>query len=407
MRKEGFGKLVLLDEAINLIFEKSEEVGDEKVILDDAAGRILAEDVVTEVDVPPFNKSAMDGFAVIAADTFGASNTSEKILKQTGYIFPGMTPTTEVKSGECIEIATGAPIPDGADAVLMVEYTEKNADDITIYKSVAPGDNVIKMGSDIRKNEKVLEKGTFLNPRLTAVLAGVGVYDVPVKKKPVVAVCSTGNELVRPPAALEKGQIYETNSRSIIDGLKTLNCESIDIGIAIDEKDDLKAKIKQGIEQADLMLLTGGSSMGATDLLVEVINELGEVLVHGIAVKPGKPTIISIIDGKLVFGLPGHPASALSNFYILIKPLIARMTGQQKILERFIEAKLTRKIASTIGRYEFIAVKLNQSSGKFAAEPILKGSSAITTLAHAEGFIEIEENVEVVERGEKVRVHLF
>ena len=407
MRKEGFGKLVSLSEAKKIVFENAQEVGDEKVLLENAFGRVLAEDIVSEVDVPPFRKSAMDGFAVIASDTFGVSNTQPKILTQVSEIYPGSFPDKEVKTGECIEIATGAPVPDGADAILMVEYTEKENEKITIYKTVAPGDHIIKAGSDIKKGETNLAKGMILNPRQTAVLAAIGMNEVPVKKQSVVAVCSTGNELIRPPAKLEKGQIYESNSRSIIDSLKELNCIPIDLGNAKDTKEDLREKLERGVEKADIVLMSGGSSMGTTDLLEEVINELGELLIHGIAIKPGKPTIVSIIKNKLVFGLPGHPASALSNFYIIIKPLLMKMLRAEEVEERYTEAELTRKVVSTIGRYEFLSVKLIKEDDKHYAEPVWKGSSAITTLANANGFVEIDENIEVVEKGETVRVKLL
>ncbi len=407
MRKEGFGKLVSLETAKNIIFSLSREVDVEKVSIDVALGRVLAEDIAASVDVPPFAKSAMDGYAVIASDTFGASNTHPKKLNQVGQVYPGDYPDEQVTEGNCFEIATGAPIPEGADAVLMVEYTEKNDDAITIYRAVAPGENVIKAGSDIKSGETVLNKGVILNPRLSAVLAATGISEVPVKRKPIVAVCSTGNELVRAPEKLGKGQIYETNARSLIDGLREIQCKPLDLGIASDDKDNLRAKIVEAVQNADLVLLTGGSSMGATDLLVEVLSELGEVIVHGIAVKPGKPTIISKVSDKIVFGLPGHPASALSNFYILVKPLIYRMLGTAMPAEVIIEAKITRKIASTIGRFEFLAVKTFEESGEFFAEPVLKGSSAITTLANASGFVEIDENVEVVEKHNIVKVKLF
>ena len=407
MRKEGFGKLVSLDAAKEILFSLSKEVDAEKVSIDDALGRVLAEDIAASVDVPPFAKSAMDGYAVIASDTFGASNTQHKILKQIGQVYPGDFPDEKVGESTCFEIATGAPIPEGADAVLMVEYTEKNDDEITIYRAVAPGENVIKAGSDIKSGTKVLEKGVILNPRLSAVLAATGISEVPVKRKPIVAVCSTGNELVRAPEKLGKGQIYETNARSLIDGLREIQCEPLDLGIAVDDKDDLRAKIIDAVQNADIVLLTGGSSMGATDLLVEVLSELGEVIVHGIAVKPGKPTIISKVNDKIVFGLPGHPASALSNFYILVKPLIYQMLGTEKPADIVVEAKITRKIASTIGRYEFLAVRTYENAGELFAEPVLKGSSAITTLANASGFVEIDENVEVVEKHNIVKVKLF
>ena len=408
MVKPGFGKLASLDEAMKILVSNINIKGMEPVKLEDSLGRILAEDVIAPIDVPHFDKSAMDGYAVISQDSFGASNTSPKTLKLIGSVLPSQVFERKIISGECVEIATGAPLPDGTDAVLMVEYTERTDNYIACYKSVAPGENIIKIGSDVKKGEKILIKQTTISPRQLGVLAALGISQLMVIQKPKVAVLTTGSEIIKQGEKLEKGKVYDINSQTLSSALKENNCEVINLGFVPDEFEIIKDRIIEGIEKSDIILLSGGSSLGAGDLIIEVLNELGKILIHGIAVKPGKPTIIAKIKNKLVIGLPGHPASCLSNFYILIFPILRKMSGSRcQIPERYIEAILTRKVASTIGRYEFLAVKISQKADKIYAEPVMKGSSAITSLAEASGFVGIEENVEVLEKGEVVKVRLF
>jgi molybdopterin molybdotransferase len=406
MRKEGFGGLVSLSEALETLRAMAAPVGNEKVELDNALGRVLAEDIVSEISVPHFRKSAMDGFAVIASDTFGAGNTGPLKLTVVDSAMPGMASAREVKQGECIEIATGAPLPQGADSVLMVEYTEAKGEKLTVYKSVAPGENVVEIGSDMKKGTRVLKEGTRLNSMRTGVLASLGISSVSIRKRPVVGVLSSGNEVVSIGEPLSEGTIYNINSRTITDALLEQGCEVVDFGIARDRREELKSAISKGMEKCDFLLVSGGSSLGSEDLMKEVVSELGELLIHGIAVKPGKPTVVARIEGKLMIGLPGYPTSALSNFHILVLPVLDKMTGMRRE-ERIVEANLTRKIVSSIGRYEFLPVKVEEKQGERLAVPVLRGSSAITTLATADGFVEISENTEVLKKDETVRVKLF
>jgi len=404
MTKAGFGKLASLEDAIKILDENIPGLGDEEIEISDSLGRILADDIVAGIDVPHFRKSAMDGFAVIAEDTFSASNTKPKRLEVIDSISAGTISRKKVTPGTCSEITTGAPLPKGADAVIMVEYTECENSNLIAYKSVAPGENIIGIGSDVKKGTKVFDKGTVLNPRYTGVLSSLGISSVLVKKKPRIAVLSTGDELLTANEELEEGKIYDINSRTVIDSLRE-SCDVIDLGIAGDDEGEIKERILEGIKRSDLLLLSGGSSLGVGDIIKDAISDLGQLLVHGIAIKPGKPTIIGKIEDKLLIGLPGYPTSALSNFYILIIPLLQKMQGitpEKKV----IRAELTRKVASTIGRYEFLPVKVITEGVKFA-EPVMKGSSAITTLASADGFVEISENQEVINKGTLVDVILF
>ena len=406
MNKSGFTSLVSIDKARELIRKHICELGNEKVSLDLALNRVLATDTIAPIDVPHFRKSAMDGYALIAQDTFGTSDTKPKKLKVIGVGYPGRIPGKTVTRGTCIEIATGAPLPKGANAVLMVEYSERDGNNLIIYKTVAPEENLIAIGSDIKKGTRVLRKGFILNPRYTGVLSSLGMKEVMVKKKPIVAVLSTGDELITSNEKLREGKIYEINSRTIIDSLKQRGCEVVNLGISRDYRKDIEDKILKGVKKAHLLIISGGSSLGAEDMINEIVSSLGKVLVHGIAIKPGKPTVIGIIKGKIVLGLPGYPTSALSNFYILIVPVLCRMLGVDEKINS-VEAKLARKVASTVGRYHFMPVSITEEKGDNYATPILKGSSAITTLANADGFVEIPENVEVINKGDKLRVRLF
>lgn len=409
--KEGFGKLASLKEARKIIFGLIKEKGDEKIGLTNALNRVLSEDITAETDVPHFRKAAMDGFAVLAEDTFGASNITPKKLLIIERIKVGQLPQKELRSkeprsrtlqGECTEIDTGAPLPKNADAVLMVEYCEKTDNEIILYKAVTPGENIIDIGSDIKKGELLFRKGTVLNPRHIGVLASQGIREVLIKKKPQIAYFSTGNELLNLDDELEAGKIYDINSFTIINSIREQGGEVVFLGVLEDNKELIKQKIREGLQKADFLLLSGGSSLGEGDFMVEAVSELGDVLVHGLAVKPGKPVLIGKVKNRLVLGLPGYPTSALADFYILVLPIMERMLGSRKEA-RIVKATLSKKIVSTIGRYEFLPVKLSKNE----AIPIHKGSSAITTLAEAAGFVEIDENTEILEKGTEVKIRLF
>lgn len=406
MAKEGFSMLVSLGEALDVIVGNAPGLGFELAKTSDCLGRVLAEDVVAGIDVPHFRKAAMDGFAVVAEDTFNASNTSPGELEIIDSISAGMVSRRKLTSGKCIEIATGAPVPAGANAVLMVEYTEVENGNLVVYKSVAPGENIIEVGSDIKKGTRMFSKGVVLNPRYCGVLVSLGIQSISVKIKPKVAVLSTGNEILKGGERLEMGKVYDINSRTLIDSLRERGCEVFDLGVVGDDREEIKKKILEGVGGSDFMILSGGSSLGRGDMITEIVSDLGELLIQGIAVKPGKPTIVGKIGGKLVIGLPGYPTSALSNFYILVIPLLERMFGAC-FERRVVEAELTRKVASTVGRYEFLPVRIMVKNGRRYAKPVLRGSSAITTLASADGFAGISGNTEVVNKGEVVEVILF
>lgn len=401
--KEGFGGVVSLEKALGIVLSGVGRTKSEVVPIENSCGRVLAGDMIAGLDIPHFDRAAMDGYAVRAKDTFGASDTNPKRLRVIESVGAGSIPKKKITVNSCAGIATGAPMPEGADAVAMVEHAQEAGGFVNIYKPVAPMENVALRGSDIRKGQKILYAGMRLAPRHTGVLAALGMANASVMKKPVVAIISTGNELVSPGGRLGSASVYDVNSRTLVDACGHFGCNVRFLGIARDSKKELRKKIMEGLKNSDLLLISGGSSLGSGDYIAEVISELGELLVHGIAVKPGKPTVIGKVSGKLVVGLPGYPTSALSNFHILILPAINKMLGSTSE-KRVVRARLSRKIASAIGRYQFLPVKILENG---EAEPVLKGSGAITSLSLADGFVEIPEGVEVLEKGQEVTVSLF
>lgn len=411
--KPGFGRLAALGEALEVLMGHLPALASETVELRDALDRVLAEPIEAPIDVPHFAKAAMDGYAVLAGETFGASDASPKRLTVAGALSPGARQELRVRSGHCVEISTGAPMPEGADAVVMVEYTEpaeKNR--VTIRKGVGPGDNVIKPASDIRKGEQVLDSGIFLKPPQIGVLAAMGLQRVQVVSRPLVGLFSTGPELKPPGQDLGPGEIYDINVHTLRAALAADGFDVFEVPTVPDELEPLKAAIGMCLERSDLVLLSGGSSLGGSDLVVEAFAAAGKVLIHGVAVKPGKPLVIGAAEGpardgsgrveKLMIGLPGYPMSALSDYYVFVQPWLRRAMGARSEA-RFTDAILARKHPSVLGRYEFLPVVLENGQ----AHPITRGSSSISALASADGFVEVHENIEVLEQGRPVRVRMF
>ncbi|AMM53832.1 molybdenum cofactor synthesis domain-containing protein [Pyrococcus kukulkanii] len=398
----AFLKVIPLEEALKVVLSFKLPVEVEEVDLANALGRIVAEDVYSPIDVPPFDRATVDGYAVRAEDTFMASEASPVKLKVVGEVHAGEVPSIELGKGETVYISTGAMLPKNADAVIQFEDVERVNDEIIIQKPAYPGLGVMKKGADIEKGKLLIKKGTKLTFKETALLSAVGIHKVRVFKRPRVAVISTGNEVVLPGQELKPGQIYDINGRAITDAVNELGGEGIFIGIAQDNRDSLKELIERAIEVGDLIILSGGASGGMRDLTASVIEELGEVKVHGIAIQPGKPTIIGIVKGKPIFGLPGYPTSCLTNFTLLVAPLLLKSLGREGKVKK-VKAKLKHKVFSVKGRRQFLPVKLEGN----IAVPILKGSGAVTSFIDADGFIEIPENVESLDEGEEVEVTLF
>ncbi len=384
---------------------RTEEVG-----LDECLGRVLATDVIAGVDVPPFDRASMDGYAVLASDTFYADEESPVELEVLGYVKAGDSSTHEISPGRCMGIATGAPMPVGANAVVMVEYTEQEGDKVRIYKPVAPGENVMPAGSDIMRGELVLRAGTRLSPREVGVLAALGMARVLVYARPKVGIISTGDEVSEPGKPLSFGRIYDANAYAIAQAVRECGGAPELLGIARDSEEDLRGYLERALGTCDVVITTGGTSAGVGDLCYRVIDTLGSpgVIVHGVAIKPGKPTVIGVVDGKPVFGLPGYPTSAMVTFQVFVAPLLRRLSGLQEPERRRVKARTAMRFYSAGGRYEYRLVNLVRGAdGGYTAYPMLTGSGAITTFAEADGYIEIPEHVEMLGEGEEHEVVLL
>lgn len=375
----------------------------ETVALMEADGRVLAEEAVATQDVPPFDRAAMDGYAVIAEDTFGASRFDPKTLLCVEKVFTGQVPAETVSVGRCVEIATGAPMPGGANAVVMVEETERAGDhDVRVFTPVYPGQNVGRRAADIASGRSVLRRGQVITPSGAGALAAIGLARVQVFVRPLVALLSTGNEIVEPGAPLAPGQIYDINRFTLSAIVRRHGGIAAPQPVAADTLDDLNTAIDRALE-ADLVVFSGGSSVGERDLILDVLESRGEVLFHGIAVKPGKPTALGRINGKIVLGMPGYPTSCLSNAYMLLIPLLRRLARLPEHRPHTISVPLARRVVSTTGRHQFYTVKIADG----AAHPAFKGSGDITSMADADGYIEIPAQTDIVEAGQLVEVRLF
>jgi len=411
-----FLKIKEVDEAKEIIKNLFDELYPKKSInvsIENSHNRVIFKDINASMDFPPFNRSLMDGYAVKSEDTFGATDENPKILKCIDSIEAGSFSEKTIENGECIEISTGAPIPKGSDAVAMVEFTDKNTEDyeynkekyekIYILKSVAPNQDLALQGSDIKRNELLLKEKTIISPDKIGVLAAQGITEVEVFRKPKVTVISTGNELVMENKSIEYGKIYDVNSYSIKNAAISNGAEAISKGIVKDDYPELKTKIENSLEESDMVICSGGTSAGVGDVLRNVLEDIGEVILHGISVKPGKPTIIGKVDKKLVIGLPGNPVSALIIFYVFIVPNIQRLAGISSEINEKTNVRLGKRIHSPKGRMHYSLVHIKEGF----AYPIVKDSGAITSLAHADGYIKIPKTVELLDEGEKVKVTLF
>ncbi|MEW6323089.1 MAG: gephyrin-like molybdotransferase Glp [Acidobacteriota bacterium] len=375
----------------------------ERVALTAAHGRVVAVPVIAVQDVPPFSRAAMDGFAVRAEDTFGASRQEPKTLGVVETVYTGQMPTARVEPGTSAEIATGAPMPEGADAVVMVEETERDADGrVRIFTPVYPRQNVGRQGADITAGQQVLAAGQLLTPSRIGAAAAVGVDAVEVYARPVVAILSTGNEIVDPGRPLAPGQIYDINKFALGAIIAAHGGEVRALQTAEDALDALERAVDEALG-ADVLVFSGGSSVGERDLILDVISRRGEIVFHGIAVKPGKPTVFGVIDGTPVFGMPGYPTSCLSNAYMLLVPALRRMAHLPPYQPRTLALPLAQRIVSTTGRHQFYTVRIVDGQ----AVPAFKASGDITSMSLADGYIEIPANTDIVEKGERVDVRLF
>jgi len=408
-----FKKLLSLEEARQTLKDSfsPKPLGVERVSLSEAHNRVLAEDIMAPMDVPPFDRSTVDGYAVKAIETFGADEDRPVALKFCGQVAVGEPPNIVVENGMTAEIATGAPLPEGADAVVMVEYSVRRDDTILVHRPVSKGENVMEAGSDIHKGETILRNGQRLASREIGVLAALGLTEINVYKRPRIAVISTGSEVVEPGKPLSSGKIYDINAHTLSAAVLECGGEPINLGIIPDEREQLEVAVKKALDSADAVITSGGVSVGPKDIIPQVLDTLGKpgVIVSGIAVKPGKPTAIAVVKGKPVFSLPGHPASSLLMFHLIVRPVVCKMAGRTEENSPRVKAVAATKMFPARGRRTFVMVKLaRDKKGRLLASPFPAGlSGAITTLAKADGFVEIEEKKQFIAAGTIINVHLF
>jgi len=404
VRLKGFQKLATIEEAKQAFFNSLKIERKTVVVpLGEALNRVLAKDIVAEEDLPRFNRSAVDGYAVKAEDTFGSSQFKPKKLK--------LTDGDELKSGKAKLVWTGKPLPKGANAVLMLEHTKSvNNSEIEVLAAIAPGENVSKKGEDVAKGEVAVKAGTRLKPHHLGLIAALGRSHVHVYEKPKVAILATGNELVEIGQTPKEDQVYEVNRLVIASLCRELGAEPVDLGIAKDDVNEIAEKIKVGMEKADVIVTTGGTSVGASDLVPTAINSLGKpgVIVHGVAMRPAMPTALAVIDNKPIIVLSGNSVAAMFGFEVFARPLILKMLGAEHESRPVVKAKLTRRTTTALGRRTFVRVRVFQRNGEFYAEPIsARGSGIISTMTKANGYVVVPENREGLEEGETVLVHLF
>jgi molybdenum cofactor synthesis domain-containing protein len=403
MAMKPMKSLLGLEEGMRIIMDAVHPIGrTERVGLLEAVGRVLAEEMTAGMDVPPFARAAMDGYAVRAEDTFGAGNFSPKLLELIEVIHAGESASKEVRPGTCIQVATGSPMPPGADAVVMVEDTELDDARVKVYKPVYPHQNASPLGEDIKQGRLVLSPGMLLDPSKIGVLAALGFQKVLVYRKPQVAVIPSGNEILAPGEPLTLGKIYDINSYTLSALIMAHGGVPRIFPIMKDTLESVISTIREALT-FDLIVLSGGSSVGERDMMVEAVERMGELKFHGLAVKPGKPTLCGIVEGRLLLGMPGYPTSCLTNGYGILAPALRKMArlGQRSLAS--VKAPMARRYTSTIGRHQYLPVRLDGGE----VVPVFKESGAITSMADAEGYIEIPANVDLVEKGELVEVLLF
>ncbi len=387
---------------------------EKKMEISETLGMVCARDVFSPEDLPPFPRSTVDGYAVTAWDTFGATETMPAYLTVAGEVYMGEKPAVSISKGEVCRIPTGGMLPEGSDAVLMFEHVQILSEDmVEVLRPVAPGENVIQSGEDVKKDESIVLTGHRMRPQDIGACAGVGVTGIYVYDRPVVSIISTGDEIVNADETPGVGQVRDINSFVLAAMVVSSGGVALKKGIIRDEYETIRVVIENSIEDSDAVVISGGTSVGTKDMIAKVINDIGTpgVLFHGLSLKPGKPMIGGIIGGKPVFGLPGHPAAVGVCFDLFIRPVLAKLSGLRERLPgrigRSVKAKLTRNVSSSMGREEHIRVMLDERDGVLLAVPVLGKSGLISTLVKADGVFAIPLNAGGVEEGEDVEVRLI
>jgi molybdopterin molybdotransferase len=417
LHESGYGRIEMRfynvstpEEVIQIIQSRINPLSAERIPLGEAGGRICAETIYSTEDVPAFDRSTVDGYAVRSMDTFGASDSAPALLTVTGEIEMGAQ-ALPLGKDSCAYIPTGGMLPPGADAVVMVEHCETIENLVTVHRPVAPGENVIRRGEDFQKGEEIVEKGKLLRAQDLGALAAAGIRELPVTKRPTVGILSSGNELVPyETESLPSGKVRDCNALMIGELCRKKGAEILFGGISPDDPGIFRKRVEELLEQTDFVVLSGGSSVGTRDFTVQVLGELTEasLLVEGIAIQPGKPTLFSICQGKPVMGLPGHPVSAMSIFLLFGTRVIDALSGKTvPPFQPVVPAVLAQNIPSRIGRTDSVRVRLEQKNGLLYATPIFGRSGLLRTLTHAHGFILVPSSFEGIASGETVSVILY
>ncbi|AGB37815.1 molybdopterin biosynthesis protein [Natronococcus occultus] len=410
MERKEFRDLASPEEAREAIRSLSLEGGINRVPLSEARGRVLVARLDAELDVPGFDRASLDGYALRARDTFGADEADPADLEIVGEVHAGEEPDVAVGEGEAVEISTGAVMPAGADAMVPVERTTPAGERVQIRTSVAPGDNVMFAGADVAAGERALGPGTRITPRDIGLLSALGIDEVPVRAKPTVGIVSTGDELVRPgeDVASERGEIYDVNSYTIAAGVEDAGGEAILYPHAGDDQDEMERILREAAAECDLVLSSGSTSASAVDVIYRVIEEQGELLLHGVGVKPGKPMLVGRLEESAYVGLPGYPVSAMMVFRTFVAPAIREAAGLPETETATVEGRMAGQERYDEGRLRLMPVGLvTDGDGETLVYPVDKGSGATTSLAEADGVVEVAPETDYLETGESVTVSLF
>ena len=407
-----FFKVKSVEEVLGLV-SRFPPLNTESVDLHEAVGRVTALDMTSEEDLPEFPRSTMDGFAVRARDTFGAGESLPGFFTIVGEIVMGAAPDFSIEPGQCARIWTGGMMPQGSDAVVMVEYA-RQVDETTVelFRPVAPYENVIQAGEDVRKGQVLVPAGRRLRPQDIGLLAALGRERLPVVKTPKAAIVSTGDEIVPVDALPRPGQVRDINTFTLAALVRQSHAEPVPLGLVSDDPEHLRDAVARGLDRADTVLISGGSSVGVRDYTVSVLNTFddSEILVHGVSVSPGKPTILARIGDRSVWGLPGHAVSAMVTCDLFVRPLLARLGGEgpsNGAWGRSVTATLSRSVPSVHGRQDYIRIRLEQGGNGMIAHPILGKSGLISTMVKADGLTCVDTHLEGLAQGAEVRVDLF
>ena len=406
-----FLKTIAVEELRKILISIPEAFfGEEIVNIDQSFNRVLSRDVKSKIDVPHFRKSSMDGYAVVAEDTFGAEEDNFIFLELIETINAGDIPKKSLNRGQCSYVSTGSPIPDNANGVVMVEFSEIQGNKVLISNAITPGLNIVNIGQDIKKNDIIVKKDSLIDLATMGIFASCGINQIPVYRKPNVSLISTGNEIVPPSVdKLEIGKIYDVNSTVLKKAIELTGANVTFLGIIKDNFTELKKKIDEALEISDVVILSGGTSKGEGDLGPSVLEKYDnmEILVHGVRIKPGKPLIFAKIKKKIIFILPGFPASALSCYYVFIEDYLRKLSRYPPKEKNSKEFEVGERIYGTVGRHEFKTIQIREVEGIKKIFPIKTGSEAISTMFYADGYIEIDELESIIEKGDKRKVFFF